>query len=211
MSENLLEGVRHLKQSTIRIQRDRTIYFDPFGIEGKPKDADIIMISHSHYDHFSLKDIKKLVKENTLLVLPEDCVKDAEEAGYTNVFTVVPSKKYEIEGLKFSTVPAYNMNKRFHRKESKWVGYIVNIDHADYYFAGDTDLIPEMKDIRADVVFLPVGGTYTMTSAEAVEAANIICPKIAVPIHFADVVGNRADAEHFVKEIDPSIQGVILK
>ena len=211
MQKDLLKGVSHFKQSTIRIQDNKTIYFDPFEIEGKPSDADIIFISHSHYDHFSIEDIKKLVKKDTVLVLPGDCIKKAIDVGFTNVITVQPPRTYEVGGLKFSTVPAYNINKKFHKKESCWVGYIVNLSNITYYFAGDTDNIPEMKDIKADVVFLPVGGTYTMTWLEAVDAANSINPLVAVPIHFLDIVGTEDDAKNFTSRIHSSIKGVILK
>lgn len=209
--KDLLIGVRHMKQSTIKIQSNRVIYFDPIEINGEPKDADIIFISHSHGDHFSIADIKKLVKKDTVLVLPGDCIKAVADAGLTNVVTVLPSKSYEVDGLKFNTVPAYNIGKAFHKKENNWVGYVVNVNNSCYYFAGDTDFIPEMKDIKANVVFLPVGGTYTMTSKEAVEAANTINPPVAVPIHFADIVGTEDDAKNFVNGLSATIKGIILK
>ena len=209
--KDLLNGVSHMKQSTIRMQAGKVIYFDPIGIDGEPKDADIIFISHSHGDHFSIDDIRKLLKKDTVLVLPGDCVKPAVDAGLTNVVTVVPSKNYEVGGLKFNTVPAYNIGKDYHKKESNWVGYIVNVNNTSYYFAGDTDIIPEMKNMKANVIFLPVGGTYTMTSKEAAEAANTINPLIAVPIHFADIVGTVDDAKNFVNGLSSEIKGIILK
>ncbi len=209
--KDLLNGVSLLKQSTIRIQGNKTIYFDPMGIEGEPKDADVIFISHSHGDHFSVDDIKKLAKDNAVLIVPGDCVKPVVDAGFTNIVTVSPSKSYEVDGLKFNTVPAYNIGKDFHKKESNWMGFIVNVNGISYYFAGDTDMIPEMNDIKASVVFLPVGGTYTMTSQEAVEAANIMNPLVAVPIHYYDVVGTKEDAQNFVKSLNSSINGVLLK
>ena len=209
--KDLLNGVSLLKNSTIRIQGNKTIYFDPMGIEGEPKDADVIFISHSHGDHFSIDDIKKLAKENALLIVPNDCVKQVVDAGYTNIVTVSPSKSYEVDGLKFSTVPAYNIDKDFHRKDSNWVGFIVNVNGISYYFAGDTDIIPEMKDIKASVAFLPVGGTYTMNSSEAAEAAGIVNPLVAVPVHYQDVVGTKEDAQNFVKDLNDTIMGVLLK
>jgi L-ascorbate metabolism protein UlaG (beta-lactamase superfamily) len=124
---------------------------------------------------------------------------------------VLPSKSYEVSGLKFRTVPMYNTGKRFHKKENDWVGYIFYIDGAAYYFAGDTDLIPEMEEIQADVAFLPVGGTYTMTADEAVRAAGIIKPRIAVPMHYADVAGTEEDADYFIRNLDSAIEGVLIK
>lgn len=209
--KELLYGVSHMKHSTIRIHGTKTVYFDPFKVEDEPKDADMIFISHSHYDHFSANDIKKLAKDGTVIVIPGDCAGEAVKAGLTNIVKVAPNKNYEIDGLKFSTVAAYNINKQYHKKESNWVGYILYINKATYYFAGDTDFIPEMKDINADVVFLPVGGTYTMTWTEAVQAANLIKPILAIPIHFGDVVGTSEDAGNFIKGLNQPITGVVLK
>ena len=208
--KELLQVVSHIRHSTIKIHGTKVIYFDPIGIEGEPKDADIILISHSHGDHFSTEDIKKLAKDSTVLVIPRDAVETAVQAGFTNIIAVVPNKSYEVDGLEFRTVPAYNTNKAFHKKESNWVGFVATVNNIRYYFAGDTDVIPEMKDIKSDVVFLPVGGTYTMTSAEAVQAANIIKPAVAVPIHFGDIVGTRDDARTFVENIEKSIKGINL-
>lgn len=211
MCNGLLNGVSHMKQSTVRILGGRTVYFDPYDIQEEINDADVIFISHSHYDHFSVKDIRKIAKNETMLVIPEDCTRDAEKAGFKNIMIAVPNSSYEAAGLKFSAVPAYNTDKKFHRKMSNWVGYVLNMNDAVYYFAGDTDYIPEMKNIKADVVFLPVGGVYTMNWKEAVEAANVMRPQIAVPIHFKDIVGSFEDAEKFIQGIHSNIHGVILK
>jgi L-ascorbate metabolism protein UlaG (beta-lactamase superfamily) len=188
------------------------IYIDPYDIDGEPKDADIILVSHSHGDHFSPKDIKKVMKDDsTKLVIPSSCIAEVKKQGYKNIITVEPLKDYTVDGIAVRTVPAYNTNKNFHTKESRLVGYILNVNSALYYFAGDTDLIPDMDNIKADVVFLPVGGTYTMTAKEAAKAANIMKPQIAVPIHFADVVGTTEDAKTFVSLLKKPIQGIILK
>jgi L-ascorbate metabolism protein UlaG (beta-lactamase superfamily) len=111
----------------------------------------------------------------------------------------------------FETVPAYNIDKAFHPKKMQWVGYILVLAGKRYYYSGDTDYIPEMEQVEADVVFLPVGGTYMMTAAEAVKAANTIKPKVAVPFHFGKLVGSQKDAERFIEKLDKTIQGTILK
>ncbi len=210
--KDLLNGVSLGKQSTIRIQSGKTVYFDPIDIAGEPKDADFIFISHSHGDHFSVGDIKKLAKPQTVLVLPADCVQPVKDAGLADIIEVSPNNDYEKDGIRFTAVPAYNTNKQFHKKESNWVGYIVILNGASYYFAGDTDNTPEMKEIKANVVFLPVGGTYTMTAEEAAEAANIIKPLVAVPMHYGSgIVGTPEDGAKFIKGLDPSIKGVLLK
>jgi L-ascorbate metabolism protein UlaG (beta-lactamase superfamily) len=206
---HLLDGVSRLKHSTIRIRSDQVIYFDPFRIDGNPGDADVIFISHIHHDHLSIEDIKKLAKKDTVLVAPADCAEKAGEAGFA-CKAVAPSQSCEVGGIQFSTVPAYNIGKKFHPKENNWVGYVVRINNIAYYFAGDTDKIPEMKDIKADVAFLPVGGIYTMTWKEAAEAANLMKPTIAVPMHFAEIVGTAEDAENFTGALDASITGKIL-
>lgn len=209
--KNLLNGISHMKQSTIKIVANKTIYIDPYDIAGEPKDADIILISHTHGDHFSIQDIKKVMKKTTKFVITADGEDTLKKEGFKNITVVAPSKSYTVDGIAITTVPAYNTNKDFHKKDSKWVGYILNINNTLYYFAGDTDIIPEMDDINADVAFLPVGGTYTMDATEAAEAANTLKPLVAVPIHFADVVGSWDDATSFVKLLDTSIQGIILK
>ncbi len=208
----LLKNVWHLKQSTVRMEIGaKVIYVDPLQVDGAKEDADVIFVTHTHWDHFSIQDIRKLMKKDAVLVITEDGVDTAQKEGITNIMAVVPDKNYIVGGIGFKTVPAYNSDKHFHPKSNNWVGYIITANNADYYFAGDTDFYPEMKNIRADVAFLPVGGTYTMTAQEAIEAAKLINPKIAVPIHFADIVGNSEDAQIFVKGLDAAIRGVLLK
>jgi L-ascorbate metabolism protein UlaG (beta-lactamase superfamily) len=208
---DLLKHVHHFYQSTVLIQAEKTIYFDPVQLpEGSVK-ADIIFVTHTHGDHFSIPDIQKVMKPSTTLVIPPDGSVQAQEAGIQNVLAVVPNQTYNVAGVKFQTVPAYNLNKNFHPRQNNWLGYVVTLNQRNYYMAGDTDLIPEMKNIKADVVFLPVGGTYTMTAKEAVTAANLIKPAIAVPIHFGDIVGSIQDAKDFVAGLEQDIRGVILK
>ncbi|HEX3044717.1 MAG TPA: MBL fold metallo-hydrolase [Bacillota bacterium] len=210
-SNALLTGVEHFKQATVKIQGGKIIYFDPFQINGEPHDGDIVLVTHTHSDHLSPADLKKVVKADTTVLVPEDGVQKVKEAGITKIIEVVPGKDYEAQGIKITTVPAYNVNKSFHPRANKWVGYIISINQARYYIAGDTDLIPEMKEIKTDMAFLPVGGTYTMTAEEAARAANLIKPKIAVPIHFGDVVGSMEDAEKFISLLDKGIEGKIIK
>lgn len=207
----LLDKVSHFKQSTIKISGEKIIYVDPFSIEGEPKEADIVFVTHTHGDHFSIADIKKTMKDGATLVITADGAEAAKKEGISKITSVEPDKSYEVEGIKFETVPSYNKDKDFHPKANKWVGYIITINSARYYMAGDTDLIPEMEGFKADVAFLPVGGTYTMDANEAAEAANLIKPKVAVPIHFADVVGTVEDAKKFVKLTSESIVTRILK
>lgn len=210
-TEALLEGVSHFVQSTVRIEGEKTIYIDPISINGEPKDADAVFVTHIHEDHFSPDDIGKVLKDGGLLVATADVAKKAGRKGFKNILTVNPSEAYHTDGISFETVPSYNTDKNFHKKGSGWVGYVVHMGCNSYYAAGDTDVIPEMRDIKADVAFLPVGGTYTMTAVQAATAANIIKPSVAVPIHFADLVGTIEDARSFIEGLDSGISGVILK
>lgn len=212
IQSELLKNVRYIRHTTIRLEiGSKIIYVDPYLIDDPLKDADVIFITHTHHDHFSIKDLEKLMKKDTALVITADGEAKAKKAGFSNVKAVAPNESSSVDGIEFKTVPAYNLNKVFHPKKKGWVGYIIKAADVQYYIAGDTDNIPEMKDIKADVVFLPVGGTYTMNSAEAAEAANTIKPSVAVPIHYADVVGTVQDAQDFLKGLDSSIKGVLLK
>lgn len=210
----LLEGVTHFNHASLRLERDRVMYIDPFKIEGTPNDADIIFCTHDHFDHLSPGDIKKVMKAETILVVPRENAKKmrklVKKGQLRDVIGVEPLNEYEAHGIKFKTVPAYNVDKKFHPKKKNWLGYIVYVEGAGYYFAGDTDYIPEMDDIEADVVFLPVGGTYTMDALAAAKAANAIKPKMAVPIHFGSVVGSKEDAETFIRNLDKGIEAKIL-
>ncbi len=209
--KDLLKGVTHLNHSTLKIARQQTIYFDPVNIEGEPKDADLIFLTHTHGDHLNIEDIKKVMKDTTTFIVPADAVATLDTYGIKNILEVVPDKNYSVSKMKFKTIPAYNVDKNFHPKNSNWIGYVVYIDRTAYYIAGDTDLIPEMKQLKVDVAFLPVGGTYTMDAKEAIEAANTIKPRIAVPIHFGAIVGTAEDAKTFIEGLSPDIQGILLK
>lgn len=208
---DILKGFSHLNHASIKFEGDKTIYIDPYQISGSPADADYIFCTHEHFDHLSPADIMKIKKDETIIVVPKkEAKKMKKKLAVKDAIGVEPNREYNAEGLTFSTVPAYNLEKKFHRKKQDHVGFIININNAKCYFAGDTDRIPEMDNIRADVVFLPVGGTYTMTALEAAEAANSIKPKAAVPIHFGSVIGTRNDAETFIENLDKGIKGVIL-
>lgn len=193
--------------SSIKISKRKTIYIDPFKIEKEMHDADIIFITHDHYDHYSPEDVEKVVKEDTIIVAPKT-VKALSKM--KNVVLVEPNKKYEIEEIKVETIPAYNVNKQFHPKGNEWVGYIIEIDEERYYIAGDTDITPENKQVKCDVAFIPVGGTYTMNYEEAAELTNIIKPKIAIPTHYGSIVGEKDDGLKFKALLNSEIECKIL-
>ena len=191
----MIENVELLKHDTVKIKTPRVIYIDPFKVEEGEK-ADLILITHEHYDHCSREDIEKLQKPETVVVTVADCQSKLREIRHVRV--VKPGDTIEEMGVKITAVPAYNTNKPFHPKENEWVGFIVEANGKRIYHAGDTDLIPEMKNLgQIDVAFLPVSGTYVMTAEEAAQAAEIINAKISVPMHYGVIVGDRKDAERF--------------
>lgn len=187
------------KHSSIRIGN---IYIDPFKIEDNVNNAKYIFITHSHYDHLSFNDIDKIVCESSIFV----CTKDVEEKikeRYSNGVIVVSNNGfYDLKDISFFTFPAYNINKKFHPLSNGWVGYIINVDGVKYGILGDSDLTNEVKDIKCDVLFVPIGGTYTMNAIEASELANIIRPKLVIPVHYNDIVGSKEDEKVFLDNLD---------
>lgn len=208
----MLENIEVLCHNSIRINKGKVIYVDPFKIKEKYNDADIIYITHDHFDHYSEEDIEKVRNDKSVIVVPKCLLDKVLKIGFRqeNIITVEPNKQYETQGIKFETVPAYNINKEFHPKENKWVGYIIEIEGTRYYIAGDTDVTEDNRNIKCDVAFVPVGGTYTMNFKEAAMLVNEIQPKIAVPTHYGNIVGNKEDGSKFLKLLDSQITGVIL-
>ena len=208
----MLENIEVLYHSSIRINKEKIIYIDPFKINKNYNDADIIFITHDHYDHYSEEDIDKVINENTTIIIPEELLTKLLRKGINKnaIITVEPNKNYMVQGIKFETISAYNTNKTFHPKENGWVGYIIIINGIRYYIAGDTDITEENKQVKCDVAFVTVGGTYTMDFKEAASLINEIKPKIAIPIHYGSIVGTEQDAIDFIRLLHPEIKGIIL-
>jgi L-ascorbate metabolism protein UlaG (beta-lactamase superfamily) len=202
----MVEGFIHwLGHDTFKITGSKVIYTDPFKIRKKDT-ADIILITHDHFDHCSPDDVKLLRSEKTIVVAPQDCA--SKFSG--KVKTVRPGDKFTVEGVSVEAVPSYNTNKQFHPKSNAWVGYIFAIDGKRIYIAGDTDYIPEMKSFSTDIALLPVSGTYVMTAEEAVQAALDINPRIAIPMHYGSIVGSAGDAHRFAQALAGKMEVVIL-
>lgn len=177
---------------------NKKIYIDPYSIpEGSPK-ADLVLITHGHYDHCSIEDLKKIADPSTTVIATPDCISKLANLKLKQLKVVEPGEKVGIMEMIIEAVPAYNVDKQFHPKAQGWVGYIITINKKRIYHAGDTDYIPEMDELKnIDVALLPVSGTYVMTAEEASKACNAIKPKLAIPMHYGTIVGKTSDAEHF--------------
>lgn len=194
-------------QSSIKITGEKIIYFDPLKVE-ESHDADLILITHTHWDHFSKEDILKIKKETTKIIAPKDSKEEILTLGFTesNIYIVEPDEEFSLHGILIKTVPAYNKSKTFHPKENKWLGYVVKIEDTIYYVMGDTDALEENKNITCDVLCIPIGGTYTMNATEAAEFTNILNPKKVIPIHYGLVVGTEYDLDTFKQLLNKKIE-----
>lgn len=205
--KKMVKNIHWLGHDTFKITGEKTIYTDPYKIKKKDV-ADIILITHDHFDHCVPEDVQKLQGEKTVIVTTADCAKKLSG----NIMVVKPGDKITLQGIDIEAVPAYNTNKDFHTKQTGWVGFIFKVGGQRIYLAGDTDHIPEMKTFKdIDIALLPVSGTYVMTAEEAVQAALDIKPKIAIPMHFDAIVGTKKDAERFANALKGKIEVIILE
>ena len=198
MSTDLLKRIKWLGHDGFEITTGNlTLIIDPFKVEAA-RQADIILITHPHYDHCSVEDVARLAKPTTVIVTESESAEQLSAADLPGEIRVVkPGDSVTVSGIGIEAVPAYNLDKHFHPKEKQWLGFIVTIDGVRVYHAGDTDVIPEMDDLSVDIALLPVSGTYVMTAEEAVAAAKRIKPKTAIPMHYDSIVGTQADAVSF--------------
>ena len=205
----MTKDIELFTQNSIKIMEgDRRIYIDPFQMRREPQNADFILITHDHYDHFSPRDIAKVASPSSILVVPETMEEKAKEVErmVAKIHTVRPGEEYTFDGLRLETVPAYNIGRAFHPKEAGWVGYVVIIAGQRIYIAGDTDETAEAMNVICDVAMVPVGGTYTMDAREAARLVNQIRPKVAIPTHYGNGVGTKAAADIFREHVDLSIK-----
>lgn len=187
-------------QAAIKMVGDKVIYFDPYLIKDEYHDADYIFITHDHYDHYDEESINNIKKDNTKIILPV-CLKDKP-----NNLVVEPNKEYEIDGIKFKTIPSYNLEKPFHPREKEYVGYLIELEGLTYYIMGDTDVTSEALEVTPDVCFVPIGGKFTMDYEEAIDYINKINPKKVIPIHYGSIIGDITLGEKFKEKINKNIE-----
>ena len=203
--EKLLQKITWLGHDAFRIDGSKTIYFDPYQIK-TDKPADLILISHDHFDHCSPDDVARIQGEETIIVTDKHTANKLSG----NVTIVAPGDHISVCGISIDVVPAYNTDKDFHPRARNWLGFIVGIDGVRVYHAGDTDVIPEMNGFETDIALLPVSGTYVMTADQAAEAALMIKPRIVIPMHFGAIVGSDEDARKLQTALKGKIEVRIL-
>ena len=190
--------IQWIHHASFRLVAGSTVvYIDPWKLADAPHDADVVFVSHSHFDHCSPDDIARISNEATAIVAPAETI---EKLGAANAVT--PGESITIKGVQVEAVAAYNVGKAFHPQDNNWLGAVFTLDGKRVYYAGDTDLIPEMSDLRdVDVAMLPVGGTYTLDSGQAAKACKAIGCRLAIPYHWGDIVGTRQDARAFIQAV----------
>lgn len=207
-----------LGHDSFRIKyQNKVIYIDPYNLKKSYEAADIVCVSHNHFDHLSIDDLKKIVVDKTILVGAQECRNEFEKFKKNKKHYLMPGQEVEIEGIKIKAVPAYNINKfrspgvPFHPKQDNKIGFVITLGGASIYHAGDTDNVPELKGLKPDIALLPVSGTYVMTKEEAVQAAKDIMPKVAIPMHYGTIVGSEQDAIYFKNNAPKEVEVVILQ
>jgi len=209
MVDNILKNIKWLGHATIMINDidGKLIYIDPWKVKDNSLKADIILVTHSHFDHYSEDDIKKIAKESTVIYSSEDVI---SKTSLRTKYIIKPFEEVKIGSITVRGFPAYNKNKEFHPKKNDWLGFIIIYEGVSLYIAGDTDAVDEAKKLKVNIMILPVGGTYTMNYKEAAELVNATKPDYAIPDHFGDIVGTKDDALNF-RSLVKSPTKVILK
>jgi len=188
------------------------VYIDPLEIKKETKNAKVVFITHTHWDHLDEDSINKVKNSNTIFVCPKDAEEKLEKfwIDKKNIITVEPNMKFKVLDISCETFPAYNLQKDFHPKENGWVGFKLVIEGESFVICGDTDVTEELKQIKTDVLFVPIGGIYTMDAEEAAYLTNIIKPKLVVPMHYGKIVGGKQAENVFLKKLNKNIESLIL-
>ena len=209
--------IRWYGHDTFTLSNNITICIDPFKLTNSIS-ADLVLISHNHFDHLSEDDLSKVVNENTTIIAANECLSQLSKLNCKETVGISPNDEKIIGGVKIIAVRAYNLDKinpdtekPFHPREDNKVGFIVTINGISIYHTGDSDVIPEMDDLQPDVLLVPVSGTYVMTASEAVTAVGKIKPKLAIPMHYGTIVGSEDDAKEFKTQVNSCEVQILTK
>ena len=184
-----IDNIEVNTQSSIRLGFDKVIYFDSYKIETDRHDADIIFITHNHYDHMDNESIEKVKNDNTIVVAPKSMEDIISKIEFSDYIYLEPFDETNITNINIKTIPAYNNEKQFHLRANNWLGYIITMYNTIYYIAGDTDVTEENKNVKCDIAFIPIGGHFTMNVEQATELIKKINSKIVIPIHYGSIIG----------------------
>lgn len=193
-------------RSSVQIEN---IYFDPYNIKKATHKAKYIFLTHTHYDHLSINDIDKVINSSTIIIATEDAKNTLETRYQNKIYYVKPFDNLSFEDMEVEVLPAYNLNKQFHKKSFGWVGYKIIFNGQTFAILGDTDFIPEHEKLSCDYLFLPIGGTYTMDAKEASNLTNTIKPKFVIPVHYNSIVGSKQDESIFLKNLNKGISAKV--
>jgi len=206
-AEEIIKNIKFLGHATVKLKiAEKIIFVDPWKIKDTEEKADIILVTHPHFDHYSEEDIKKIAKDTTVLISCKDVV---SQTSLKNKRQIQPFEETKIDDITIQGFPAYNVNKSFHPKSNNWLGFVIRHNDVSIYIAGDSDVIEEAKQLKVNIMILPVGGTYTMTDKEAAELVNLTKPDYAIPIHYGDIVGSIQNAQNFKRFVSLPTKVVI--
>ena len=201
-----------LTHASFKITNKKIIYIDPFNIDKDYMDADIVLISHDHYDHFSKKDILKIRKDNTIYIAPLSIrnMIDKELEG-EDVRYLKTNEEINLDNINIKGIPSYNINKRFHPREKNYLGFLISLDNEKIFYIGDSDINEDNMKIKCDTLLVPIGGTYTMNYEEAASLTNHLQPKKVIPYHYGSIVGEENLKDKFKALIDKNIEVLTIK
>ncbi len=206
-TEETVKNIKFLGHASVKINlAGKMIFVDPWKVVEEKDKADIILVTHPHYDHYSEIDIEKVAKATTVML---SCQEVISKTSVKNKKVLLPFEEVKINDITIQGFPAYNINKPFHPKENNWLGFVIKHNDVSIYIAGDTDVIEEAKQLKVNIMILPVGGTYTMTDKEAAELVNLTKPDYAIPIHYGDIVGSVQNAQNFKNLVSPPTKVVV--